>query len=95
MAGLQLTLAVVDELPLDECLVGVVVLEAGDQTVMVSSRLNLIEGDLTIDLTGPAGLTRAGRPRSRRPVRARTTFFPNVQSRECRRSRSIGDRSWT
>jgi hypothetical protein len=60
--GLQLTLVAVDELPLDECLVGVVVLEAGEQAVTVSARLNLIEGDLLIDVTGPAGPSRCAWP---------------------------------
>jgi hypothetical protein len=59
---LQLTLTVASELPLDECLVGVVMLEAGDQAVTVSSRLNLIEGDLTIEVSGPAGPTRCAWP---------------------------------
>ncbi len=58
VAGLRLSLAAAaEELPLDECLVGVVTLEAGDQAVSVSSRLNLIEGDLVVDVTGPAGHT--------------------------------------
>ena len=32
-------------------------MEAGDQAATVSSRLNLIEGDLTVDVAGPAGYT--------------------------------------
>lgn len=57
MAGPRLILAASAVLPLDECLVGVVTVEAADQSVTVSSRLNLIEGDLVIEVTGPAGHT--------------------------------------
>ena len=57
LAGLRLAVTAAAELPLDECLVGVVTVEAGDQAVTVSSRLNLIEGDLTVDVAGPAGYT--------------------------------------
>jgi hypothetical protein len=57
LAGIRLTVTASAELPLDECLVGVVTVEAGDQAVTVSSRLNLIEGDVTVDVTGPAGYT--------------------------------------
>jgi len=42
-------------LPLDECLIGIVTVQAGSQAVRVSARLNLIEGDLTITVTGTAG----------------------------------------
>jgi hypothetical protein len=44
-------------LPLDECLVGVVAVQAGSQAGRVSAQLNLIEGDLTITVTGAAGYT--------------------------------------
>jgi hypothetical protein len=42
-------------LPLDECLVALVAVQAGTRAVEVSARLNLIEGDLTVKVTGPGG----------------------------------------
>jgi hypothetical protein len=43
--------------PLDECLVGIVTVTAGSQPVRVSARLNLLEGDLAVRVSGPAGHT--------------------------------------
>ena len=55
MADLRLTLHTDASVPLDECLVGVVTLEAGESPARVSGRLNLVEGDLTVTVTDPAG----------------------------------------
>jgi len=47
----RLQLRVAPTLPLDECLVGTIAVQAGSQALRVSARLNLIEGDLTITVT--------------------------------------------
>ncbi|HWM20179.1 MAG TPA: hypothetical protein VNO51_10870 [Ilumatobacteraceae bacterium] len=56
-AGLQLVLRAAAPLPIDECLVMVVTLEAGSEASTVSARLNLIEGDLAVAVDGPSGQT--------------------------------------
>jgi hypothetical protein len=62
--GIELFLDVPAAVPLDEVLIGVVrVVNGGPGTVTVSARVNLIEGDLTVAVTGPDGRTgRAGWP---------------------------------
>jgi hypothetical protein len=55
--GLRLTLETAPSLPLDEALVGVVTVVAGEHVARVSSRVNLIEGDLVVVVSGPAGYT--------------------------------------
>lgn len=62
--GIELFLDVPAAVPLDEVLIGVVrVVNSGQGTVTVSARVNLIEGDLTVAVTGPDGRTgRAGWP---------------------------------
>ncbi len=57
MSGLQLVLRAAASLPIDECLVMVVTLEAGSDATRVSARLNLIEGDLAVVVDGPSGHT--------------------------------------
>jgi hypothetical protein len=52
---LQLVVHADTSLPIDECLVITVTLEAATETATVSARLNLIEGDLAIAVAGPAG----------------------------------------
>ena len=60
LPGIELFLDVPPAVPLDEVLIGVVrVVNGGRVTVTVSARVNLIEGDLTVAVTGPDG--RAGR----------------------------------
>jgi hypothetical protein len=57
MTDLRLELRTESPLPLDECLVGLVAVRAGAHAVEVSARLNLIEGDLTIAVSGPGGFS--------------------------------------
>ena len=56
VAGLRLVLRADASLALDKVLIGALTLTA-DHDVSVSARLNLIEGDLVIDVNGPAGHT--------------------------------------
>jgi hypothetical protein len=59
LPGIELILDLPSAVPLDEVLIGVVrVVNGGHGTVTVSARVNLIEGDLTVAVTGPDG--RAG-----------------------------------
>ena len=55
MSGSELVVQADPSLPIDECLVIIVTLEAGTEAATVSARLNLIEGDLTIAVVGAAG----------------------------------------
>ena len=57
MTGPRLELRTDATLPLDECQLGIVAVDAGSQPVRISARLNLVEGDLAIAITGPAGHT--------------------------------------
>lgn len=57
MPDLRLVLEAPASLPLDEALVAIISLEAGSASVTVSSRLNLVEGDLTVVVSSAAGTT--------------------------------------
>ena len=57
MSGLELVVQADTSLPIDECLVIIVTLEAGTEAATVSARLNLIEGDLAVAVAGAAGYT--------------------------------------
>ncbi|WP_163544836.1 hypothetical protein [Occultella kanbiaonis] len=60
---LTLTLTVPARSGSDQALLGVVALtNAGTEPVTVNARLNLPDGDLVIDVAGPAGTLRAGWP---------------------------------
>ncbi|WP_154794059.1 hypothetical protein [Occultella kanbiaonis] len=60
---LTLTLTVPARSGSDQALLGVVTLtNAGTEPVTVNARLNLPDGDLVIDVAGPAGTLRAGWP---------------------------------
>lgn len=52
---LRLVLEAPATLPLDEVLVATVSLEAGPVPITVSARLNIIEGDLAVEVTTPGG----------------------------------------
>jgi hypothetical protein len=63
MSGLRLVLTAPPRLQLDEALVAVVTLvNDGDEPVVTTSRLSLVEGDLDVVVSGPAGTLRAGWP---------------------------------
>jgi hypothetical protein len=55
VTGPQLDLRTDATLALDECLIAVLTVLPGDEPVRVSARLNLIEGDLVVTVTGPGG----------------------------------------
>jgi hypothetical protein len=63
-SALILSLGVPEQMPLDEVLVAVATLTNGsDRPVVTSARLNLLEGDLDLLVTGPGGSrTNAGWP---------------------------------
>ncbi|GAA1769903.1 hypothetical protein GCM10009712_17300 [Pseudarthrobacter sulfonivorans] len=63
-SGLTLSLLVPERVPLDEVLVAVATLtNSSDRSVVTSARLNLLEGDLDVLVTGPGGSrTNAGWP---------------------------------
>lgn len=58
---LRLTLPDGDELALGRCLIGVITLEATRETE-VDARLNLVEGDLWVEVRGPSGSARVCSP---------------------------------
>jgi hypothetical protein len=60
---LRLTLTVPARSGSDQALLGIVALaNAGPEPVAVNARLNLADGDLVIDVSGPTGTLRAGWP---------------------------------
>lgn len=73
LPGLNLSLSVLDRVPLKEALIAVATLTNGaDWPVNTSGRLNLAEGDLDVVVTGPDGSrTRAGWPWPRTAQRGR------------------------
>lgn len=63
MTELRLVLTAPPRLPLDEALVAVVTLvNDGDEPVLTTSRLSLVEGDVDVVVTGPTGTFQAGWP---------------------------------